>query len=280
MTQRTVETFNISTTLMKRAVPLWIARRIERLGAGARTTRAELKKFCGTSHLANQFIDASTKLGLLVPTEWGHYEIPPAETLRALSRIPHPLHQRLVAWSAVLPRHFPRQVLFLGPRLWRDTELNALHPMPILQLDPDATRIQGAPPQWEAFHLDFEDHDRWQVVVDGDGIVEIGVPQSLDVALLLFAGLAYVDPRWRGVAEGFVDDLSRREAKALQSDLAAVGVWPAPRGQANLSIGLGPPYRRRLLVPRWYHDSVQRGLPSLHRLVGGEEGVRGRRVHA
>lgn len=234
--------------------------RIAALGPGQRVDRDRLKEVCGTASAANQFLDKARRNGLLVPVEWGLYEVPDEGTVDVLSRVAHPVHRTLLAWSRVLPDVWDGPVLFAAPRIWRDTAVNLTVPMPVLALDADQVEVSGAPPQWDAFHMDVGEAERWELVLDGAVVGSVDVPGAADLVLLLGAALAAADPRWDEVMHIFEEELDDAALERVRRALSTVLLRGAPRGRGSERVGLGPPYRRRVLVPPWYLDIVERRL--------------------
>jgi len=95
-------------------------------------------------------------MGALVPEAWGKYRVASEETIRLIARIGHTSLRRFVSWARHLPELAGDRVLFVAPNLWRDTELNVQRPMPLMPLAPDKRRLDGHPPQWDAFYMDVE----------------------------------------------------------------------------------------------------------------------------
>lgn len=221
------------------------------LGPGRTITRTEARSVVGSEAAANMFLAKAVRDGLLVPTAWNRYRVPPESVLQVLGRVPNPMHRRLVSWCYVLPGEAQRTVCFAGPRLWRDTDLSVDRLIPVLPLRSAERRVPGLPPQWDAFYQDLLDlPERWRLVAGKETLAEFHVPSASDTALLLAASL---DPRWRGAALQ-MPGVSAPVLAARASRLART--QEAPRGARAGPLDAGPPHRIRLLAPTWYVDKI------------------------
>lgn len=200
------------------------------------------------------FLAKAQALGLLVPIDWGTYRVADAATLRALSLVASPWARRLVAWARTLPEASPRPLAFLGPRLWRDTRLLVVDPMPILRLSPRDRWVDGVAPQWNAFFADLGTPPTWRLVAGDETLARVVVPNRFDTVLIL-RGAA--DPRWLEAALKMDSALPRTERRRAEAEARRLFVAEAPRGRRRARIGLGPPHRRRLLgPPSWMRTRV------------------------
>ncbi len=233
------------------AFPRLFRQRIRDLGYGSQVDRDGLKELCGSASAANQFLDKAAKAGVLVPIAWGEYQVADERTLALISRVGHEPYQRFISWSRHLEDFAGRQVLFVAPYLWRDTELNIEEPMPLIPLTVDEQRVQGLAPQWDAFYMDVDEPRDWTLVIGEDEVATFRTPGPVEVVLLLMASL---DSRWREAA-GQIDGAPG--AERLGQELNRMRAQPAPRGSGSKTIGMGPPHRRRFLVPPWYMDMIQ-----------------------
>lgn len=259
------ETLKVSIPPAPPGFPSLVRERIRDLGPGERVDRDRLEEVCGTASAANQFLHKAARNGLLVPVDWGLYEVADAETLHVLARVAHPVYRVFVAWSRVLPRCAKGRVLFAAPRIWRDTEINLETPMPVLALDPDQREVSGAPPQWDAFHMDVGAPERWRLALDGDVVQTVDVPGVQDLVVLLGAGLAAADPRWGEAKDRLEELLPNDAADHADRELRSVLLGRAPRGRETERVGAGPPQRRRVLAPPWYMDTVERRVGRMAR---------------
>lgn len=262
-----METFQVSTPPMAPGLPDLFRRRLEDLGPGAPVDRPALEELCGSASAANHFLDEATKRGALVPVAWGEYRVAGERTLSLISRIDNAPIQRFVSWARELPDVSDDRVLFVAPWLWRDTDLNVTEPMPLLPLEADEEVVRGAPPQWDAFHMDVEEERSWELVLGDEEAGTFETPSPLEVVLVLRASL---DPRWRQAADEIEagEDDGDVDARALGRELNRLDLKGAPRGQATTRTGKGLPARRRLLAPPWYMDKVRKRAPA----AGYEEG--------
>lgn len=250
-----METFKVSTSVVPGGWPPLVQARIHQLGPGATASRADIGRVCGTPSAANHFIDQATNEGLLVPVSWGSYCVADAETIAIMARIPHRTFRRFTAWARILT---PPGVLFAGPRMWRDTHLNVEHPMPVLPIPRDRI-VVGAPPQWNAFHMDVTGTETWQLVVDKTPVATFEAPSVLDVTLLAWATR---DGRWMEAADQLRERFTKKQVAAWEQ-LVARAQPPdlAPRGRAQrATIKLGPPYRHAILSPPWYFELARQTL--------------------
>lgn len=253
-----METFEVSTPAAPPGFPRLFRARLDELGPGTTADRDRLEALCGSASAANHFLAEAADRGALVPVAWGTYRVAGAGTLGRIARIDNAPLQRFVSWARELPDLADGPVLFVAPWIWRDTDLNVTDPMPLLPLDPDQRTVAGAPPQWDAFHMDLAEPRTWRLRVGDDDAGTFRTPGPLDAVLILRASL---DPRWEQAAE----DLGRAtdvDAEALTRELDRLEVRPAPRGNQGLRLVAGPPVRRRLLVPPWYLDKVTRRIPA------------------
>lgn len=258
------ETFEVSLPPVAPGLPPLVRERVRELGPGAVVTRADVRRVCATDAAANHFLDEATTQGLLVPTAWGEYRVPDERTLQALGRIANPAHRRLLAWTATLPKAWGGRVLFAGPRVWRDTELNLDDLLPVIPLDRVARSAEGAPPQWNAFLMDVTKVERWEIRLDGRTFSGFQAPSVLDVVVLLRASL---DPRWRQAA-GELEDDARLKPEAVNKIFTSLVLEPAPRGRTQRkALPPGPPHAHRLLYPKWYGGLVRSRLPRIAQLL-------------
>lgn len=252
MSPSEMETFRVSVPGVAPRFPRLFRRRLEELGPGEPVDRSRLEEVCGSESAANHFLDQATTRGALVPVAWGKYRVAGEGTLDLVSRIENPPIQRFVAWALELPEIAEEDVTFVAPWLWRDTDLNVAEPMPLVPLDPDEDVVQGACPQWDAFHMDLEDERAWRLVVGDEEVATFATPGRLEVVLILRASL---DPRWKQAADE-IGDRASGGADGLGAELDRLDLKSAPRGSQTLRTGKGLPARRRLLVPPWYMDKV------------------------
>lgn len=256
MSPSEMETFSLSVPDMPPGSPRLFRQRLERIGPGEPVDRARLEEVCGSASAANHFLDKATDGGALVPVAWGEYRVAQAKTLEQISRLENPPLQRFISWSRELPELAEDPVLFIAPWLWRDTDLNVTEPMPLIPLDPEADVVDGAPPQWDAFHMDVEDRREWRLLLGDEKAGTFSTPGPLEVVLILRASL---DPRWKQAA----DELGEAEgAEELGPELNRLDLTAAPRGTETLRPGAGLPARRRLLAPPWYMEKVTQRAPA------------------
>lgn len=263
MSPSEMETLDVSIPAVPSRFPPLFRRRLEELGPGEPVDRARLEELCGSASAANHFLDQATTRGALVPVAWGEYRVPGNRTLELVSRIDNPPLQRFVAWARELPEIAGARLCFVAPWLWRDTTLNVTDPMPLVPLDPDEDVVEGACPQWEAFHMDVEETREWRLTVGGEDAGTFATPGRLEVELILRASL---DPRWKAAADELDGSAA---ARGLGAELDRLDLEEAPRGSQTLRAGKGLPARRRLLVPPWYMEKVTRRAAA----AGYEEGT-------
>lgn len=256
MSPQKMETFEVSIPSMPPGFPPLFRQRLQGLGPGEPVDRARLEEICGSSSAANHFLDKATDQGALVPVAWGTYRVAQAKTLERISRIENPPLQRFVSWALELPDLADETLLFVAPWLWRDTELNITDPMPLVPLDPDADVVKGAPPQWDAFHMDIDEEHTWTLTLGDDEVGTFSTPGRLEVVLLLQASL---DPRWKQAAYRLDEG---NDTPGWGQELARLELKQAPQGTTTLRTGKGLPTRRRLLAPRWYMDKVTQRAPA------------------
>lgn len=256
MSLSNAETFKVSASDVVTPPPPLVQRRLAKLGSGRDITRERIVEVCETGSAANQFIDQARKRGWLVPVAWGKYRVPPRDVLDAMDRVGHPLYAQFAAWASLVHKHGERRVAFAAPRIWRDTELNLDSPLPVVLLDAADTEAKGTPPQWDAFQMDAQEPEPWKLELPGGKLVPFLGLALDDVVLLLRASR---DPRFVQAARGLE---ARRGARPAVYDGLPRLEPPreAPRGARSESIGTGPPYRRRLLAPRWYMGSIRQSL--------------------
>lgn len=245
-----IETFRVSIPPVPPGFPRLFRQRLSDLGPGNEVDRQALEQLCGSESAANQFLAKASRMGALVPEAWGTYRVVSEETIQLISRLGHPALRRFISWSRHLPELAGEDVLFVAPYLWRETDLNVDRPMPLLALDADQQRVDGHPPQWDAFYMDLDEVRDWELVLGDDVVGAFATPGPLEVVLLLRASL---DPRWRHAADSFLEN---RGAEGLGREMDRLDLEEAPRGASSTSIGAGLPHRRRLLAPRWYVDKV------------------------
>ncbi len=256
MTPNKMEIFQISIPSVPPGFPRLFRQRLEELGPGQPVDRSLLEEICGSASAANHFLDQATDRGALVPVAWGEYRVAQAKTLGQISRIENPPIQRFVSWALELPDLAEERVLFVAPWLWRDTDLNVTDPMPVIPLDPDTEVVEGAPPQWDAFHMDIEGERPWTLVLGDEEAGSFLTPGPLEVELILRASL---DPRWKQAADQLE---GAGGAHGLGGEFNRLDLKGAPRGTQTLRTGKGLPARRRLLAPPWYMDKVTRRAPA------------------
>jgi hypothetical protein len=240
--------------------------RIRQLGFGRRATRADLERVCGGFSKANHFLDATTKLGLLVPVRWGEYQVVDEDTIDLLAKVPLSLHQRFVSWARVLPRLAHHKIAFLGPRLWKHSELNFEEPAPILRLGPNERMVARPAPQWGAFLYDLDEPETWVVDVDGEEAARIGVPNWFDSLVLVRSN---ADPRWRATAAQWEARIAKKDSVALEHALATLKRIPNPGWGLPALLGPGPPVRKRLVTPSWYESAHRDALETFARGLHG-----------
>ncbi|MBI4393536.1 MAG: hypothetical protein HY556_07045 [Euryarchaeota archaeon] len=183
--------------------------------------------------------------------------------MKLLARLANPLHQRFVSWATELEEIIGRDTVFLTPRIWRDTEINEPRPMPILKLGPRVTVVEGTPRQWEAFQMDFEDAETWALAINGVEERTFKVPTAKDSALIIRAGIGLGEPKLAAFGQTLEATLTRKQFAGLRHELASLQLQITPTGTTKARLGLGPPHRRRLLVPRWYEELTRIHLPHV-----------------
>lgn len=258
-----VETLNVSTGVFPGAIPPLVHERLTRLGFGKTVRRANLVGVCRSETAANQFLDAASKRGFLVPVSWGEYRVVDEATLAAMLQTANQTYQRFIAWARTLPQVEPR-VLFLAPRLWRDTNLSVGEPLPVVPIPKGALVVQGRPPQWGAFFFDVAKTDTWKIVAGRTRLATCNAPSALDTSLILRAS---TDPRFHEAAF----DVEARAGVAVTADLLRRLEPPveAPRGKRARPIGIGPPARLRILGPPWFMDLTKDALRRQFKTTGG-----------
>lgn len=251
-------------------LPSTVRKRVKELGPGQYVTRGNVRETCGSEPAANHFIDHGTEQGVLVPTAWGEYRVADEDLLQILGRLANPVYRRFAAWARYLPEAWGGPVLFMAPRLWRDTDLNVTHPLPVIPFAGDAKSVAGSPPQWDAFFLDVTGVERWDLRIGGKTMGTFQTPTVCDTIVVLRASL---DPRWSAAAADLLKDLRGTKRPTVNEILAALHLEPAPRGQnQKRSVGAGPPHRYRLMYPKWYGAMMRSRLPGLTRLRGESDG--------
>lgn len=268
-----METFQVSVPSMPPGFPDLFRRRLEELGPGEPVDRAALQELCGSPSAANHFLDKATKRGALVPVAWGEYRVASDRTLSLISRIDNAPIQRFISWARELPEVADDRVLFVAPWLWRDTDLNVTEPMPLIPLEAEDKIVEGAPPQWDAFHMDVEEERAWALVLGDEEAGTFETPGPLEVILILRASL---DPRWKQAADDIDAGVDgAMGAHGLGRELNRLDLKGAPRGQGTTRTGKGLPARRRLLAPPWYMDKVRKRAPA-EGYEGDQENLEGR----
>lgn len=260
-----METFKVSVSKPSAGFPPLMRARIRQLGFGRRAMRADLERVCGGSGKANHFLDATTKLGLLVPVRWGEYQVVDEATIDLLTKVSFPLHQRFVSWARILPTVAKHKVAFLGPRLWKHSDLNVEESAPILRLDPKERTVGRPAPQWGAFLYDLEEPETWILDVDGEEAAKITVPNWFDSLVLVRSN---ADPRWRATAAHWEARIAKKELDAVEHALATLKRIPNPGPVLPAFLGPGPPVRKRLVTPAWYEnlhrDALEEFARGLH----------------
>lgn len=254
MSLRLIETLNVSTGPVPGTVPALMHDRLVRLGHGRTVRRADIVRVCRTETAANQFLDAASKRGFLVPVSWGAYRVVDEPTLLAMLATRNETYQRFIAWARTLPEVEP-SIHFLAPRLWRDTQLSVAEPLPLLPIPRGDLAVQGRPPQWGAFYFDVEKTQTWAVAAGRTRLAIFKTPSATDTALILRAA---TDPRWREAAMDVEEREGIRLAPALLNRLEPP--TEAPRGKRAKSLGIGPPARLRLLAPPWFMDLTREAV--------------------
>jgi hypothetical protein len=165
-----------------------------------------------------------------------------------------------------LPQVTKRSVTFLAPRLWKHSDLNLDEPAPVLGLGAQEELVRRPAPQWGAFLFDLEEPEPWRVEAAGERIATIHVPNMVDSLTLVRCN---ADPRWRAVAAQWKRDMSRAQTARVEQTLATLRRIPAPGSLVPVSLGPGPPVRRRLVTPPWFEslhrdalEVVARGLDA------------------
>jgi hypothetical protein len=250
MTQDRIETFQVSVSAVPPGFSSLFRQRLRDLGFGSEVDRERLGELCGSASAANQFLAKASNMGALVPTDWGRYVVASKETIRLIARIGHPAYRRFVSWQRHLPEIVEEGILFAAPYLWRETELNVERPMPVIGLDPEQDTLEGHPPQWDVFYMDLDETRDWELVLDGETVDTFQTPGPVGVVILLRASL---DPRWRQAATVFPQN---QGANSLAEEINTLHLAEAPRGRSSVSLGAGPPHRRRLRAPPWYVEKV------------------------
>lgn len=236
--------------------------RIRELGFGRRALRGDLEQVLGGFSKANHFLDATTKVGLLVPVRWGEYQVADEGTIDLLAKVSLPLHQRLVSWARILPKVSNHKVAFFGPRVWKYSDLNLEEPAPVLQLDPKERFVDRPAPQWGALLFDIDQPETWVLDVDGEEGARIRVPSWFDSLVLMRSN---ADPRWRAAAAQWVDRIPKKEIPILEHTLAALDRVPNPGPVFPSFVRPGPPVRRRLITPAWYENMHRDALEAIAR---------------
>lgn len=257
-----MESFKVSVSKPPAGYPPLLRARIRQLGFGRQAMRADLERVCGGYSKANHFLDHATKAGLLVPVKWGVYQVADEATLDFVARVAHPLHQRLVAWARTLPGIATRRVAFLGPRVWKYADLNLDEAAPVLELDPQARSVRRPAPQWGAFLYDLDEPETWVLDVDGEEAARMRIPSWFDSLVLVRSN---ADPRWRATAAQWVERLAKPDLQRLEQVLATLRRVPSPGPVIPVSIGPGPPLRKRLVTPAWYEATHREALEAFAR---------------
>lgn len=236
--------------------------RVRELGFGRRAARGDLEHVLGGFSKANHFLDATTKIGLLVPVRWGEYQVADEGTIDLLAKVSLPLHQRLVSWARLLPKISAHKVAFFGPRVWKYSELNLEELAPVLQLEAKERLVDRPAPQWGALLCDLQEPETWTLDVDGEEAAKLRVPTWFDSLILARSN---ADPRWRAMAARWGDRISKRDTDALEHALATIRRVPNPGPVFPSSLGPGPPLRKRLITPAWYENLHRDALEAIAR---------------
>lgn len=262
MSSSKTETFRVSFSKPAAGFPPLLRARIRELGFGRRALRANLEHVLGGFSKANHFLDATTKVGLLVPVKWGEYKVADERTADLLAKVSLPLHQRLVSWARILPRVSNHNVAFLGPRVWKYSELNLEEPGPVLQLDARERLVERPAPQWGALLYDLQEPETWILDVDGEEAAKMCVPNWFDSLVLMRSN---ADPRWRATAAQWADRIPKGEVDDLDHALATLQRIPNPGPIFPSFLGPGPPLRKRLITPAWYENLHRDALEAIAR---------------
>ncbi len=246
-----------------RVLPPIAATRFARLGFDATVTRQGVVEECGSPRAGDQFIHTWSRRGLLVPAAWGSYYVPPERVVALALAARGVHHARLVSWAATPPGKLgvPRRPAFIGPVLWRHTNLSAASPAPTLPLLPREPRIPATAPQLQAFAADLGwPLEPLEIVVEDLGKVSAKNVSLPDVAWILSLNM---DPRIRAAGDGLLTTMPPRD-RARARDIRRLANFAAlaPTGPRGLRPMVGPPGQYRLFAPRWYMVPHLRALQS------------------
>lgn len=226
-------------------------KRLETLGYGRRVDRRRLKSVCGTASAANQWLDKASKEGLLVPVAWGEYYVVEERTVEMMRWTANRAHRRMLSWAITLPKTMHRDVTFMAPWVWRETDLAWSQPAPVVPFDGTEER---APAPLGAFGYSVHDTESWSCRVGALEPAAIRVPSRMDAAILLGAN---ADPRWQEAAARIAAPLTRPQRAFVRRQLGRLRRLPRSPSWA------GPTGRPALSTPRWWnriHDRAVEGL--------------------
>ena len=248
-TQDRIETFQVSVPAVPPGFSSLFRQRLRDLGFRSKVDRERLEELCGSASAANSSWRRPPtggprphRLGTLRGRLQGD---DPVDRPHRPAGLP-PVR----SWQRHLPEIVEEEILFAAPYLWRETELNLERPMPVIGLDPEQDTLEGHPPQWDVFYMDLDETRDWELVLDGETVDTFQTPGPVGVVILLRASL---DPRWRQAATVFPQN---QGAHSLAEEINTLHLAEAPRGRSSVSLGAGPPHRRRLRAPPWYVEKV------------------------
>lgn len=225
-------------------------KRLEAIGYGSRVDRRRLTSVCATESAANQWLDKASKEGWLVPVAWGEYQVVDERTLEVMRWAAKRAHRRMLSWALTLPKTLHRDVAFVAPWVWRETDLRWNRPAPVVPFDGTEER---APAPLGAFGYSLHEAESWPCRVGASQPVMVRVPSRMDAAILLGAN---VDPGWQEAAARLAGPLTRPQRVFIRRQLNRLRRLPQSPSW------VGPTGRPALRTPRWWnriHDeSVER----------------------
>ncbi|MBI2076804.1 MAG: hypothetical protein HYT80_00325 [Euryarchaeota archaeon] len=236
--------------------------RIRSLGFGQRADRADLERLCGSHSAANHFIDKTTSVGLLVPIEWGSYQVPSEATIDWLGRMANPVQRRFLSWVRTLPALSKRSVAFFAPRVWRFSDLSLDEPAPVLRLAPSESTAARPTAQWGAFLYDLGEPETWAVRLGDETVAKVPVPGWFDSLVLARSN---ADPRWRAATSRWTEHLTAPQVQRLEKSLATLHRIGNPKPILPIMLGHGPPHRQRLVTPAWFENLHRDALEAIAR---------------
>lgn len=264
-------TFTVLSGAASWLTPL-VSHRLQTLGHGRIVDRAEAQRVAGSVRAGDQFLYASVRKGLLVPTTWGRYAVPRPQTVELLRRIPDPRwallisHAQTVPWILKEASNGAPLLGFLAARLWNTLRLEAAGSAPVYALTPNMDRLPVVPMQRDAFLIDSLGPDsQFAEVRIGAQTVRVPVPSRADTARLLESGL---DPRLTRLSHELLADATTREdglVRETKPRWSPPQSTPQPSRAARLRIPAGPPQNHRLFAPPWYMDLTRAATEALQR---------------